>query len=192
VDSVRLPTGLVDLGGTGIQLDLNRLAASVGDHGRVLVRTHYSLSRAPELQSDKVTDVSRYPRVEDLLLAADVLISDYSSITFDYANLDRPIVLMGADKGFYDNRRGTYFDITELPPGLIARSPAELLNALQTGAFASAEAAKHRQLYREKFCEYDDGRAAERVVRRVFLGETDLPPITPLSERHPAPSPYWS
>ena len=192
VDSVRLPTGLVDLGGTGIQLDLDQLAASVGDHGRVLVRTHYSLSKAPDLNSDKVTDVSRYPRVEDLLLAADVLISDYSSITFDYANLDRPIVLMVEDKGFYDSRRGTYFDITEFPPGLIAQSPEELLNALQTGAFASAEAAKHRQLYREKFCEYDDGRAAERVVRRVFLAETDVPPITPLSERHPAPSPYWS
>jgi CDP-glycerol glycerophosphotransferase (TagB/SpsB family) len=191
VDSVRLPTGLVDLGGTGIHLDLDRLASSVGDHGRVLVRTHYSLSTAPDVHSGKVTDVSRHPRVEDLMLAADVLISDYSSITFDYANLDRPIVLLVEDKSFYDGRRGTYFDITEFPPGLVARSPEELLTVLQTGAFASAEAAKHRQLYREKFCEYDDGRAAERVVRRVFLGETDVPPIVPLADRKPAPSPYF-
>ena len=190
VDSVRTPAGVIDLGGDGIHLDLDRLAASVGEHGRVLVRTHYSLSKAPEVHSGTVIDVSRHPRVEDLMLAADVLVSDYSSITFDYANLDRPIVLLIEDQTFYDGRRGTYFDVSDFPPGLVARSQEELLTVLQTGAFASAEAAKHRQLYREKFCEYDDGRAAERVVRRVFLGETDVPPIVPLADRKPAPSPY--
>jgi CDP-glycerol glycerophosphotransferase (TagB/SpsB family) len=157
----------------------------------VLVRTHYSLSTAPDVHDGKVRDVSRHPRVEDLMLAADVLISDYSSITFDYANLDRPVILHVEDQGFYDGRRGTYFDITEFPPGLVARSAEELFAALRSGAFASPEAAKHRQLYREKFCEFDDGRAAERVVRRVFLGETDVPPIVPLAERKPAPSAYF-
>ncbi len=190
VDSVRTPTGLVDLGGDGIHLDLDRLAGAVGDHGRVLVRTHYSLSKHPSARSERVVDASDHPRVEDLMLAADVLISDYSSISFDYANLDRPIVLLVDDLGTYDNTRGTYFDITEFPPGLVARSPEELFAALQTGSFAKAEAAKHRHLFREKFCEFDDGRAAERVVRRIFLNETDLPAITPLADRHPAPSPH--
>jgi CDP-glycerol glycerophosphotransferase (TagB/SpsB family) len=191
VDSIRTPSGLVDLGGDGIHLDLDQLASAAGEHGRVLVRTHYSLSKAPDVHSGKVIDVSEHPRVEDLMLAADVLISDYSSITFDYANLDRPIVLLVDDKGFYDGRRGTYFDITEFPPGLIARSAEELHAAFRTGAFAAPEAAKHRHLYREKFCEYDDGRAAERVVRRVFLGETDVPAILPLADRTAAPSPYF-
>lgn len=189
-DAVRTPSGMVDLGGDGVHLDLDRLATAAGDHGRVLVRTHYSLSKAPSSHSDRVVDVSEHPRVEDLMLAADVLISDYSSISFDYANLDRPIVLLVDDKGSYDDTRGTYFDITEFPPGLVARSPEELFSALQTGRFAAAEAAKHRQLFREKFCEFDDGLAAERVVRRLFLGETDLPPVVPLADRHPAPSPH--
>jgi len=70
-------------------------------------------------------------------------------------------------------------------------SAEELHAAFRTGAFASPEAAKHRHLYREKFCEYDDGRAAERVVRRVFLGETDVPPIVPLADRKAAPSPHF-
>ena len=189
-DAVRTPSGMVDLGGDGVHLDLDRLATAAGDHGRVLVRTHYSLAKAPSSQSDRVMDVSEHPRVEDLMLAADVLISDYSSISFDYANLDRPIVLLVDDKGFYDDTRGTYFDITEFPPGLVARSPEELLSAFQTGRFAAAEAAKHRQLFREKFCEFDDGLAAERVVRRLFLGETDLPPVVTLTDRRPAPSPH--
>lgn len=189
-DAVRTPTGVVDLGGDGIHLDLDQLAAAVGEHGRVLVRTHYSLSKHPSVHSSRVVDASDYPRVEDLMLAADVLISDYSSITFDYANLDRPIMLLADDMGAYENTRGTYFDITEFPPGLVARSSEELLAALQTGRFASAEAAKHRQLFREKFCEFDDGRAAERVVRRVYLGETDVLPVIPLADRRPAPSPH--
>jgi CDP-glycerol glycerophosphotransferase (TagB/SpsB family) len=191
VDSVRLPTGLKDLGGTGIRLDLDQLANAAGDHGRVLVRTHYSLSEAPESHCGKVLDVSRHPRVEELMLAADVLISDYSSITFDYANLDRPIMLHVEDQSFYDGRRGTYFDVTDFPPGVVARSSDELFDALRNGTFASPEAAKHRQLYREKFCEFDDGRAAERVVRRVFLGETDVPAIVALADRSPAPSAYF-
>jgi CDP-glycerol glycerophosphotransferase (TagB/SpsB family)/glycosyltransferase involved in cell wall biosynthesis len=186
-DAVRTPTGVVDLGGNGIHLDLDQLAAAVGDHGRVLVRTHYSLSKPPPAHCDRVVDASHHPRVEDLLLAADLLISDYSSITFDYANLNRPIVLLTDDQRQYQAHRGTYFDITEFPPGLVAGSAAELMAALQTGSFAKAEAAKHRQLFREKFCEFDDGRAAERVVRKLYLGQDDVPPIIPLADRTPAP-----
>jgi CDP-glycerol glycerophosphotransferase (TagB/SpsB family)/glycosyltransferase involved in cell wall biosynthesis len=191
-DAVRTPDGVVDLGGLGIHLNLDKLATAVGEHGRVLVRTHYSLSTPmPQVCSGRVVDASSHPRVEDLLLAADVLITDYSSIMFDYANLDRPIVLLTADKRQYDAARGTYFDITEFPPGLVAHAPEDVMAAMQTGSFAEAEAAKHRQLFREKFCEFDDGRAAERVVRKVYLGEDDIPPIMPLADRTPAPSPYW-
>lgn len=190
-DAVRTPSGLVDLGGVGIHLDPDELAAAAGPHARVLVRTHYSLATPLPEASDLVTDVSGHPCVEDLMLAADVLVSDYSSIMFDYANLDRPIVVLTQDQGRYDADRGTYFDITAFPPGLVARTREELATALQTGRFADAAAAEHRQLFREKFCEFDDGRAAERVVRRIFLGEEDVPPIIPPADRTPAPSPYW-
>ncbi|MEU8226103.1 CDP-glycerol glycerophosphotransferase family protein [Kribbella sp. NPDC048915] len=146
--------------------DAAELAAAIGDHARVLT-----------------TD--RQERREDLMLAADVLVAGYSSIAFDYANLDRPIVLLA------EGHADTYFDIAEFPPGVVARSADELLAALRNGAFAAPEAAKHRQLFRERFCEFDDGHAAERVVRRVFLGETDVPAITPLADRSPPPSAYF-
>lgn len=150
------------------RVDLGQLTAAAGEHARVLV-------------------ASLHPRIEDLMLAADVLISDYSSIIFDYANLDRPI-LLHLDQ---NSRRSTYFDVAEFPPGVVAWSAEELYAALRSGTFAAPEAAKHRHLYREKFCEFDDGRAAERVVRRVFLGETDVPAIAPPAERSPAPSAYF-
>ncbi|HET6742862.1 MAG TPA: CDP-glycerol glycerophosphotransferase family protein [Kribbella sp.] len=145
--------------------DPAQLAAAAGGNARVL------LPAAP---------------VEELMLAADVLIAGCSPITFDYANLDRPIVLQPDH-----DRHNTYFDVTEFPPGVVARSTEELLDVLRNGTFAAPEAAKHRQLFREKFCEFDDGYAAERVVRRVFLGETDVPAIVPLADRTPAPSAYF-
>lgn len=62
---------------------------------------------------------------------------------------------------------------------------------LTSGAWRDEAAREARSVFRRRFCEYDDGRAAERVVRRVFLGESEesLPPVIPPSERTPAPSP---
>ncbi|MET9269648.1 CDP-glycerol glycerophosphotransferase family protein [Kribbella sp. NPDC003557] len=148
------------------RLDPDRLATAAGEHARVI---------GPGQQ----------PRLEDLMLAADVLVSDHSSITFDYANLDRPILLLAG------GRADTYFDLTEFPPGVVARSAEELFAALRNGTFDAPEAAKHRHLFREKFCEFDDGHAAERVVRRVFLGQLDVPAVVPLADRSPAPSAYF-
>ncbi|TDD46160.1 glycosyltransferase [Kribbella antibiotica] len=169
--------------------DVRAIRASLGfDDSQLVVldareESHYDLGG---LTDAAVLDVNAGPRVDDLMLAADVLITDYSSLAFDYANLDRPIVLL-----LEGSPGATYFDLTEFPPGLVARSADELAAAFHSGAFAASEAAKHRQLFRERFCEYDDGRAGERVVRRVFLGEDDVPAVTPLRERTPAPSAYF-
>ncbi|MFC9687506.1 CDP-glycerol glycerophosphotransferase family protein [Kribbella sp. NPDC056951] len=170
--------------------DVRAVRASLGFDDSQLVlldareESHFDLGRLDEAV---VLDANAGPRLDDLMLAADVLIADYSPLTFDYANLDRPIVLL-----IDGPPRDAYFDVTEFSPGVVARSAEELFAAFRSGAFAAPEAAKHRQLFRERFCEYDDGRAGERVVRRVFLGEDDVPAITPLAERSPAPSAYWS
>ncbi|GAA3234707.1 hypothetical protein GCM10020256_51950 [Streptomyces thermocoprophilus] len=59
------------------------------------------------------------------------------------------------------------------------------------GAWRDERAAAARTAFRQRFCDFDDGHAAERVVRRVFLGEQpeDLPAVIPLEERTPAPPP---
>ena len=131
-----------------------------------------------------------HPGVESLCLASDVLLTDYSSLMFDYAGLDRPIVIHSADddRAAYEAARGTYFDVRAFPPGAVARSEDELIDIFATGHWRGSRSTQLRTAFRERFCPYDDGRAAERVVRRVVLGETDLPPVTPLAERHPVPS----
>jgi hypothetical protein len=79
----------------------------------------------------------------------------------------------------------------EAPPGRVAHTPGELAAVFRDGSWADEEAAAARAAFRERFCQFDDGRAAERVVRRVLLGQPpeSIPPVVPLAERLPAPAP---
>ncbi|MFD8300069.1 CDP-glycerol glycerophosphotransferase family protein [Streptomyces bauhiniae] len=179
------------------RLDLATLADRLGDDTVLLVRAHYfygggAASPLTGLRrTGRIIDVSTYDPVEELCLAADVLVTDYSSIMFDYANLDRPIVVHADDWETYRTTRGVYFDLMAEAPGRVARTQEELTEILTSGAWRDETATKARTAFRRRFCEFDDGRAAERVVRRVFLGEAEeaLPPVLPLEERSPAPTP---
>ncbi|MBW1598874.1 bifunctional glycosyltransferase family 2 protein/CDP-glycerol:glycerophosphate glycerophosphotransferase [Streptomyces sp. JJ38] len=177
------------------RLDVVRLAERLGPDVTLMIRGHYFYGPSPELAhltaAGRVRDVSRHPCVEDLYLASDALITDYSSAMFDYANLDRPIIVYADDWDIYRAVRGTYFDLMTEAPGVVTTSQDELTETLVSGAWDTDEAAKARAAFRERFCEFDDGRAAERVVRRVFLGEdTDsVLPVVPLHERAPVPTP---
>ncbi|MEU2716740.1 CDP-glycerol glycerophosphotransferase family protein [Streptomyces sp. NPDC007205] len=178
------------------RLDLAELADRLGENTVLLVRAHYFYGGAASpltglRRSGRIIDVSSYDPVEELCLAADALVTDYSSIMFDYANLDRPIVVYADDWETYRTTRGVYFDLMTDHPGQVARTQEQLTEIFASGAWRDESAAKARAAFRRRFCEYDDGRAAERVVRRVFLGEPEdsLPPVIPLEERAPAPTP---
>ncbi len=174
-------------------LDLARLADELGPDVTLLVRGHYFYGSSPHVaelrRSGRIADVSAHPRVEELYLAADALITDYSSAMFDYAVLDRPIIIYAPDWDIYSAVRGTYFNLLEEPPGVVATSQAELIRLLGSDEHGGPEAAERRAAFRRRFCEFDDGRAAERVVRRVFLGEETPLPFVPFPERSHAPTP---
>jgi CDP-glycerol glycerophosphotransferase len=149
-------------------LDLAELAGGLGDDHVVMARLHYFHDEHPALrelhEAGRIRDVASHPSVEELCLAADVLVTDYSSIMFDYAVLDRPIVIHAPDWLEYREMRGTYFDLLAEPPGPVATTGAQVLDALRAGDEAHAA----RAAFRARFCALEDGGAAERVVRRVW------------------------
>ncbi|MFJ3026449.1 CDP-glycerol glycerophosphotransferase family protein [Streptomyces tendae] len=151
--------------------ELTALARELGDAYTLLIRHHY-LEAGTEIppvdQGARILDVSGHPSVEDLCLAADLLVTDYSSLMFDFAVLDRPIALYVPDWEQYRKERGVYFDLLAAPPGVVTTTVPELAHAISSGRAGEAEAARLRQAFRERFCPHDDGRASERVVRRVF------------------------
>ncbi|WP_367125257.1 CDP-glycerol glycerophosphotransferase family protein [Streptomyces phytohabitans] len=181
------------------ELDLERVSRALGDRYVLLVRTHYfygANSALSELQERGVLlDVSRHPSIEELNLASDAMITDYSSAMFDYAVLDRPIISYVPDWEAYSASRGVYFELVSgrpgETPGVVARTEDELIEAFTSGAWDSARTAELRAAFRERFCPWEDGHAAERVVRRVLLGEDEsaLPAVVPMSERKPARTP---
>ncbi|MDQ0776854.1 CDP-glycerol glycerophosphotransferase (TagB/SpsB family) [Streptomyces aurantiacus] len=176
------------------QFDLARFCAEIGEEFVVLLRAHYFLDGDAGLQravaDGQLIDVTSLRDTEDVCLAADALITDYSSIMFDYANLDRPIVTYADDWDVYRDTRGVYFDLLAEPPGQVARTQDELIRVFTSGEWSDERSAGLRSRFRERFCQFDDGQAAERVVRRVLLGqpEEELPPLIPLRERLPAPA----
>jgi len=156
-------------------LDIAAVADALGPDYVLLARLHYFYGADPVLRAlhrdGRVRDVAAHPSIEELCLAADVLVTDYSSLMFDYAVLDRPIVIHAPDWEVYRATRGTYFDLMAEPPGSITRTEAELIGAFRSGTVAGADADQARAAFRARFCALEDGHAAERVVRRVWLGE---------------------
>ncbi len=129
----------------------------------VLVRGHYNATGQKDVYVDhpRVRDVTRYPDINDLYLASDALVTDYSSIMFDYALTDKPIVLLTPDLEHYrDVERGFYLDFPAESPGPVVESTREVVAALT----APDRHAGQRARFREQFCPYEDGRASARVV----------------------------
>ncbi|MFJ6907311.1 bifunctional glycosyltransferase/CDP-glycerol:glycerophosphate glycerophosphotransferase [Streptomyces griseoluteus] len=166
-------------GGHADRLDLAAFAAGLGEGHTLVVRLHPSLANGPargaglaELaRRGVVVDATDEPDAAEVMLASDALVTDYSSIMFDYANLDRPIVVHADDWDTFRASRGAYLDITARPPGHVTYSQRELVKLFESGAWQDGESAALRADFRARFCEFEDGRAAERVVRTLLLGE---------------------
>jgi CDP-glycerol glycerophosphotransferase len=148
------------------RLDLAQLADALGPAHVILARLHYFYDSAPPVrelhEAGRLLDVASHPSVEELCLAADVLLTDYSSIMFDYAVLDRPIVIHAPDWEEYRSRRGVYFDLLEAAPGTVARTQEKVAAAV------AAPGDGARDAFRERFCALEDGHSAERAVRRIW------------------------
>jgi CDP-glycerol glycerophosphotransferase (TagB/SpsB family) len=147
------------------------LAALPGEHV-VLVRGHSrTLRHGHDLAVDGLIDVTTYPDMAELLLAADVVVTDYSSLMFDVTATDTPLVLFAPDREHYERElRGFYFDLLAEAPVPVTDSRAGLIAELARRAAAPGPAAEWPALsaWRQRFTALDDGRAAERVVARII------------------------
>ncbi len=133
----------------------------------VLVRGHSrTLQPGRDAEGPRVIDVTGFPDTSLLLLAADGLITDYSSVMFDFSVTGKPMYFLVPDMEHYRGElRGFYFDLAAHAPGPVVRTQDELVAAL---AADPAEHAERYELWRTKFNARDDGHAAERVVARIL------------------------
>ncbi|UXX95872.1 CDP-glycerol glycerophosphotransferase family protein [Streptomyces sp. AD2-2] len=151
-----------------------RLAA---DHV-LLVRRHPNVvDPVPGAGDGFVFDVSDYPDMADLSLITDVMITDYSSLMFDYVNTGRPILFFTYDLDHYrDTLRGFYFDFERSAPGPLVYSSEDLVTAIrEIDRIQDAYAERYRWFQRE-FCDLDDGYASARLADRMLVAGGDLAP----------------
>jgi CDP-glycerol glycerophosphotransferase len=180
------PTHREYLDGYQPTLSVARLARDLGGDYVLLERAHYFYRKgAGGAENGRVLDVSQHASVEELCLAADVLVTDYSALMFDYAVLDRPIVIHAPDWERYRELRGTYFDLLADPPGIVTSTQEEVTDAFRSGAVWGEESARLRAAFRARFSTLEDGHAAERVVRAIWpIDEDSGPPDRAGARRH--------
>ena len=140
----------------------------------ILARSHV-LTPSAESPSDFPgwRDVTSWPDIADLYLAADVLITDYSSAMFDFAVTGKPQLFYTYDLEHYRDRlRGFYFDFEAEAPGPLPRTPDEIATALTRLDEIRERYAEKYAAFQQRFCHWDDGRASARVVDAMLKRRT--------------------
>ncbi len=151
-------------------LDLARLMTDLGDGYVLLLRGHSrTMGYGADVQLPGVLDVTSYPNITDLYLAADAMITDYSSVMFDYSVTGRPMIFFVPDIEEYSGSlRGTYFDLASTAPGPVLETQEAVRDAIANLTGHSPRYAEKYRAWRDRFNRYDDGHSAERVIDRLL------------------------
>jgi CDP-glycerol glycerophosphotransferase len=161
--------------GTGEQdfhfpIDIGDFTDRLGGDHVLLLRLHNMVSsRLDADPSVPVRDVSSWADIRDLYLAADVMVTDYSSTMFDFAITGRPLLFFTYDLADYRDRlRGFYFDLAEVAPGPLIATSKELISAIaEIDAVAPTHADRYAA-FQQTFCSLADGHATDRVLDLLF------------------------
>ena len=152
------------------EVDFEKMQKKLGDKYIILFRPHYFVASVFNFDKYKgfVYNASDIDDINELYVISDILITDYSSVFFDYANLKRPMIFYMYDLEYYrDKSNGFYFDVETNLPGKIVRTDDELIDEIErvTKEFKYDE--KYKK-FNEKFNYLDDGKASKRVVEAII------------------------
>lgn len=150
------------------RMDFSLLKNQLGEDTVMIVKYHYLIMDQIDWSpyGDFIRSYDMSYDISLLYLVSDLLITDYSSVMFDYSLLQRPMLFYCYDLEEYkDNLRGFYFDFLKEAPGPVVKTTEELVDALLN--YNSLEYTKRYEAFRAKYNHADDGRAAEKVVRLI-------------------------
>jgi CDP-glycerol glycerophosphotransferase len=151
------------------QIDFELLKKELSDTYVILVKLHYLVEDSIEWSNYHgfVYKFDRSWDIQELYLISDVLLTDYSSVMFDYSILRRPMIIYAYDyKNYRDNLRGFYFNIYKEFPGPIVENTQDLLNSIKTYQYKDYEE-KYKEFV-DKFTSYEDGNASSKIVDLII------------------------
>ncbi len=154
-----------------VRLDLAAARERLAADYVLLIRGHHLMAGwvLADAEPGFVFDVTGYADINDLLALTDVLITDYSSVMFDFAPTGRPMIFFTYDLEHYrDQLRGFYFDFEADAPGPLVSTSGELVDALADIDAVAARFRAAREAFTARFCPLDDGKASARACDRIF------------------------
>lgn len=157
-----------------LQLDLHKMKETLGTDYVVALRMHYFIADDINVEGldGFAFNLSKYDEIAELYLISDILITDYSSVFFDYANLKRPILFFTYDLDKYrDQLRGFYLDFENEGPGPLLKTSDAIIDAIANIDEVNKQYAERYDAFYEKFCSWHEGKSTEKVVKKVLLGE---------------------
>ncbi|MEV4801832.1 CDP-glycerol glycerophosphotransferase family protein [Nonomuraea sp. NPDC049421] len=156
--------------GRSVRVDLELLAEELADEWVVLLRTHpVERYQPPEHLRHFVRPASSYPEINDLMLASDALLTDYSSVMCDYALTGKPMVFYIDDWDDYRlSERGVYHDLPAIAPGPCVTSTEDLAEVLRRLPAVHESYAERYAAFRRMWCADERGDAAARIVADFF------------------------
>src|SRR5690625_79674 len=149
-----------------LPLSITNLKKELGDEYFIIVRLHYLVTRTTELigHDNFIKNVSSHNDINELYLISDILVTDYSSVFFDYAVLQRPMIFYCHDLEEYKNDiLRFYFDFENNSPGPIVQTTDELIDAVKNISLH-----KISPKFTEKFTSLEDGYTTHRVVSEIL------------------------
>jgi CDP-glycerol glycerophosphotransferase len=153
----------------GPLLDFGALRSALGPDYALLVRKHRLMVGTLPAETDGIVDATAFPDLMELLLAVDVLVTDYSSAIFDFAATGRPMVFFVPDLETYrDEVRGFSIDFEREAPGPLLRTTEDVVEAVRRPEELRAACRERYDAFTATFLSLVDGRASGRIVDRVF------------------------
>lgn len=154
-----------------MELELRQMQEKIGDEYIVILKMHYLITNSINISDFKgfVYDLSIGTDIQELYLVSDILITDYSSTMFDFANLRRNTIFFTYDiENYRDSLRGFYFDLEEEAPGPVVKTTEEVVDSILNIEKVTEEYKEKEQLFYDKFCHIDRGHTAENIFNKIF------------------------
>ena len=154
-----------------VMIDFDLLKEQLGDEWVVLFRPHYFVANSFDFSKYDgfVANAASVADINELYCIADALMTDYSSVFFDYACTGRPMLFFMPDLAEYQGHvRGFYIDPIKDLPGPHCETSEEVVDALKEIGTYFERYGEAYEVFRQRFCPQEDGKAAKRLVERLF------------------------
>ncbi|WP_269750255.1 CDP-glycerol glycerophosphotransferase family protein [Listeria innocua] len=149
-----------------MNLNIRRLAEQLGDEYVLVLKMHPSVVRGVGIPFDLQEFAFNMSNedINDVLINTDILITDYSSVVFDFSIMEKPVLFYAYDLEGYLGERNFYYNYEEFVPGPIVRTNEEVIGAIKANDFDLEKV----RVFKERFFDDLDGNSAERIVKELI------------------------